>query len=428
MTWMMLNRSNIARIRGYGLFLEAEYARHYLGTARLAHLAVHHYLLIGERTGCRPHPLFDPIVFRQNAGPRVRRDECALIAYIERFAGDEISPSAEFEHAWYAWQNSDWSQTFSHPFLHCTKVGLPTGRDPAPGVDVQKLEQISGISGNALVSRMYAEILEHGRFSESYAIYTFEELRARQNAFRKGTLVEKLCDRRAARRRFLVFVQASCQFRRDFLHEKRNFDVLLNHYDDRPSIPNPDADIVVYQRGTKTTAISNLLEVESDLLLSYDAVLFLDDDIDLTTRDIERLFATMVEHGLDLAQPSLSPESDCIWHVFKQPNVGGGVRRVNSVEIMMPCLSRRVLQKIGWVFSESVSGFGVDLLLGHVMAQQGETIAGVIGSVVARHEKKINDESGAFYNFMRNSNINPKMELWSIVKRFDVSPNFVYVR
>ena len=424
---MILNLKHIKKIKGYGLFLETDYAYHNLGSARLSHLSIPHYLLIGERIGCRPHPLFDPISFRRNAGPNVRQDECALIAYIERFADKDVSPSAEFEHGWYAWQNPDWAHEFSHPFLHCAIAGLPAGRDPAPGIDVQKFIQTSGRSGAGLVSSMYDEIRKYGRLSDSYAIYSFDELRARQDAFRKAIRVEKLIDRRVIKRRFLVFVQANCSFRRHFLYEERNFDVLLNHYDRRPDRPNTAADLVIYQRGTKTTAISKLLEIEPHLLTSYDAVFFLDDDIDITAQQVERLFAVMAEHDLDLVQPSLSAESDCVWNAFKQPNVGDGVRHVNSIEIMMPCLSRRALQEVGWVFSESVSGFGVDLLFGHMLSVRYNTPACVIGSVVGRHEKKIDENGGEFYKFMRDSNINPKMELWSVVKRFNVRPNFDYV-
>lgn len=135
----------------------------------------------------------------------------------------------------------------------------------------------------------------------------------------------------------------------------------------------------------------------------------------------------MRDDRLDLAQASLSPESDCSWQVFKQPNVGAGVRRVNSVEIMMPCLSRRALEKIEWAFSESISGFGVDLLFGYGLAKHGELRAAVIGSVVAHHEKRIDQQGGEFYNFMRRSNINPKLELWSIMKRYGIEQGFVYI-
>ena len=227
------------------------------------------------------------------------------------------------------------------PVPSLRKIGLPQGRDPAPCIDVLKLSQTWGVAGADLVTRMYKEINTHGRLRPTEASYTVEELRANQHAFRGAIRIQKLMDRRREKRDFLVFVQADAAFDRSFLDEPRNFDVLLNYFGGAPEAVPAGVDIAISQRGTKTTAIDKILNTEPQLLLQYDAVLFLDNDIALGAQDIERLFATMREHGLDLAQASLSAESDCIWPVFKQPNVGGGVRRVNSVEIMMPCISRR---------------------------------------------------------------------------------------
>ncbi len=423
----MLKIRQAARIQRLGIFLEAEYARQYLGSARLAPLAVAHYVFFGERKGYRPHPLFDPVTFRKNAGGLIKPGECALLAYIDRFADADVSPSAEFEQGWYRWQNPDWSREFTHPFVHCVKSGLLNCRDPAACIDLWKLSREWKVEGRELVSRLFREIAVHGRLEPAVASYTIEELRAHQMAFRGGIAIEKLMDRRGKRRDFLVFVQADAAFDREFLHESRDFDVLLNYYGGAPETLPDDVEIAISQPGTKTTAIDRLLAVEPRLLLEYEAVFFLDNDISLGAQDIERLFWTMKEHDLDLAQPSLSAESDCIWPVFKQPNVGNGVRRVNSAEIMMPCLTRRALAEVGWAFSESISGFGVDLLLGHGMAQKGMNRAAVIGSVVARHEKKIDDKGGEFYNFLRRKNINPKLELWFIMNRFGVRASFDYL-
>ena len=71
----MLKREQVAKVKSYGVFLEAAYASLYLGSACLAPLAVLHYVLVGERKGFRPHPLFDPVKFRMNAGAGVKSDE-----------------------------------------------------------------------------------------------------------------------------------------------------------------------------------------------------------------------------------------------------------------------------------------------------------------------------------------------------------------
>ena len=79
-----------------------------------------------------------------------------------------------------------------------------------------------------------------------------------------------------------MFVQADLAFDRGFLHEApHEFDVLLNYYGGSPEAVPAGVDIAISQRGTKTTAIDKLLNSESQLLLEYDAVLFLDNDIAL---------------------------------------------------------------------------------------------------------------------------------------------------
>jgi hypothetical protein len=134
----------------------------------------------------------------------------------------------------------------------------------------------------------------------------------------------------------------------------------------------------------------------------------------------------MGRSGLDLAQPSLTPNSHCVWPVFKQPLVGPNVRLVNGVEIMMPAASKFALEKAGWTFGRSVSGFGVDLLLGHEIVDRLGRKAGVVGSVIATHEKVIDDRGGQFYNYMRSIGINPKYELWVIMNDFGLNAEFTY--
>ena len=53
------------------------------------------------------------------------------------------------------------------------------------------------------------------------------------------------------------------------------------------------ADIAVHQAGTKTTAIRRLMELRPDLLLRYQAVLFLDDDVEIGAEGIDALFRAM---------------------------------------------------------------------------------------------------------------------------------------
>ena len=273
---------------------------------------------------------------------------------------------------------------------------------------------------------LYGQVTRRGRFDPSFSLYSTEDLRRAQDAFKNSIDLKVHRESPRGSRRFLVFVQASRALARDFLHEERDFDILLNFFDGPPVADWPGVEHLVSQRGTKSTAIAKLLEARPDLLLRYDAVLFLDDDIVLSSPALSRFFSEMERSGLDLAQPSLTADSSCVWPVLKQPAVGPGVRLINAVEIMMPAATRFTLERAGWTFGRAISGYGVDLLLGHEIVDRLGGKAGVIGTVVAAHEKPIDDRNGNFYTFMRSLGINPKHELWTIMKEFGIEAAFEY--
>ena len=203
------------------------------------------------------------------------------------------------------------------------------------------------------------------------------------------------------------------------LNEPRSFDVLLNGYEQGHA--DPRADAVVFQAGTKTTAIRRLLAERPDCLLSYDAALFLDDDIELSASDIEALFAAMAAERLDLAQPALTADSECAWPFLKRPEAPNGVFRVSTVEIMAPLMTRRALKAAGSAFSETVSGWGTDLLLGPaVRGAFGAGSVGVIGSVAVRHARKVDLSGGAYYAYLRRYEIDPAHEANRVVVDFGV--------
>jgi len=245
-------------------------------------------------------------------------------------------------------------------------------------------------------------------------------LRAAQRAFHDA-IAYRVIRRDPARSRNLVFVQAGATFTAPYLDASRDFDILLNHYDG-PAQADPRARIVIAQNGTKTTAIRTILRRDPAILLAYDAVLFLDDDIDIDAPGLSRLFAIFEREQLDLAQASLTASSDCYFACLRQPLAGGGTRGLNAVEIMMPLLSRRALETCGWVFGEGISGWGVDWLLGAKVREAfGDRIA-LIGDVVAGHERRVDTASGRFYTYLRAHGIDAPTEAGFLIREYGLDP------
>jgi len=395
------------------------YARRRLLSELAAPFAPAHYALIGENLGYRPNAFFDPGFFRAHANIGENADRGLLELYLSRPEPNAPSPSAEFDHAWYASENPDWAQSHPHPFLHFLERGLQAGRRPRPDIDVAFVRDITrGVKPRSLEEAAFRVFDRNLSKGEMGPPLNRQELRARQDRFYADGRLRIEREAPYPKRDVLVFVQCGRGFDAPYLEEPRSFDVLLNCYED--ASVHPKADIAVHQAGTKTTAIRRLMELRPDLLLGYQAVLFLDDDVEIGAEGIDVFFRAMATEKLDLAQPALTPDSATAYPFLKRPSVSAGVTRVSSVEIMAPALTRRALESANWAFAESISGWGSDLLLGPaVRAACGPMSVGVIGSVAVRHAAPV-DLAGPFYALLRRYGIDPGHEANRVAADFGV--------
>jgi hypothetical protein len=402
----------------------AFWARLYARRRLLSHLAAPfaplHYALIGERRGYRPNAFFDPSYFRARANESQDASRGLLETYLARPEPEAPSPSAEFDHGWYVSQNPDWARSHPHPFFHFLEHGLRAGRRPRADIDIEFVRDITrGVKPRSLEEASFRVFDRTLREGEMRPPLNREELRARQDRFYAAGQLRVEREAGHSARSVLVFVQCGRGFDAAYLAEPRAYDVLLNYYHE--SDVHPKADIAVVQAGTKTTSIRRLLELRPDLLLRYQAVLFLDDDVEIGADGIEALFRAMTAEKLDLAQPALTADSATAYAFLKKPSVGAGLTRVSSVEIMAPALTRRALECAGWAFGESVSGWGTDLLLGPaVRSARGPKSVGIIGSVSVRHAAPVDLRTGAYYAFLRRYGVDPGHEANRIAVDFGV--------
>jgi hypothetical protein len=384
-----------------------------------APFAAAHYALIGEKLGYRPNGFFDPHYFRRHASGALSANRGLLELYLAKPGANAPSPSGEFDHAWYVSQNPDWSRSHSHPFLHFLERGLQAGKRPRPDIDVEFLRDVIRGKGRSLEEAAFRVFDPLPRDAEMAPPLNRQELRARQDRFFAAGQLRIERESKPTGKRRLVYVQSGKRLDPVILSEPRAYDVLLNYYDQSP--PNPHAETVVYQRGCKNTAMRRLLEVRPDLLLRYDRVLFLDDDIEIRPAQIDLLFQIAEREKLDLAGPSLTPDSQTAWPFLKQPGAGKGIMRVSSIEIMAPLITRRALEAVGWVFAESASGWGGDLLLGPVVrAAFGPQSVGVIGAVPVRHARPVDTKGGTLYLYLRSYGIETGHEANRIAFDFGV--------
>ncbi len=348
-----------------------------------------------------------------------------LAHYLEAGLAERLTPTRWFQTDWYAWQNPDWSKHHAAPYLHYLAEGRFQGRDPSPFVDMVRFGQMAG---EGVPPERYYDLILTGHRSVALGVHDgAASLRACQRRFFHG--IELLAHRLAGPtgRRSLVVLQAGRGALCDswFDDEARDWDLWVNYYDAvgfRPGF----GDLVTFQKGTKFSAMHLLWDRFSDVFCRYDHVLFLDDDIATSCSALNALFAGCREFDLDLAQMTLTSESACNWsELFSRPECTGP-RPVSAVEIMMPVFSRRAMGWLAPTFGQSVSGFGLDLVWGKLVADKGGRIA-VLDEVEATHARPVDQGGGAYYSYLRANMINAKAELWDLVTSYGADVELVGV-
>lgn len=123
-------------------------------------------------------------------------------------------------------------------------------------------------------------------------------------------------DHRISMSRWAVFLQcgAGAVWGGWWQDGSRPFDLIINHYDST-YVGKIPCDVEFHQTGrlpgTKFTAFHSLLTEYAHILEPYEYILLLDDDIQFPEGGIERLFDIVHQHGWEMAQASLSPDSYC---------------------------------------------------------------------------------------------------------------------
>uniref|UniRef100_UPI003F9EA1D4 DUF707 domain-containing protein n=1 Tax=Rhodoblastus sp. TaxID=1962975 RepID=UPI003F9EA1D4 len=387
-----------------GQFRHADYAWLHLRSRYLAPFALLHYLLAGEASGFRPTPFFDPDFFARHRGDV---EGNAFAAFLRRPLG---APACEeFDEAFYAAENSDVAASGQSPWTHCQTHVLSELRDPSPRLSSAFVMMAYNAKPNRR-ARALMKLFEERRGSRRVALPLLErELKENQARFHAG-ITMKILVGGPKRKDNLVFVQTDGRHPPQLHDASRNYDLLLNYYAP-PKEPPAPAEYVVVQSGTKVTAIDKLLAERPEILTQYDYVLFLDDDIGLSAQDIDRLFSVMRDEKLDLAQPSLTPDSYGSFPALYRKKDSPGFRRVNYVEIMAPAFSRRALIANKDSFSRSISGFSVDALIGAQTTRLFGPTTAVVDSVAAEHKRRIDLDGGALYRFLTAQGIDPRVEM-----------------
>ena len=184
-------------------------------------------------------------------------------------------------------------------------------------------------------------------------------------------------------RRFLVFSSADggrSAYRQWISDDdQRDFDLALYVYNG--SIADDRVELIRDQRGYKFPNFFDLSERYD--ISSYDAVWIVDDDIELSTADINRLFTIFSDQQLLLAQPAYSADSLTPWDLLYHDPLYR-LRYSNFVENGVAMFSAAALAACTASMQDLNTGYGAEFLFMHLLRPNADQVA-IIDEVVCRH-------------------------------------------
>lgn len=372
-----------------------------------------------------PADFIDLPFYAQQAGMVFSSPAQAYQHFREYGQAAGLHPSPFFYTRWYCWQHPE-TAAYPSALDHFARHAPYRPLDPAPFLDATVFLQ-AHTQYHSMVDALIA-LTEGRELSLSPCLEDhLTALAQRQQAMQQAIAAHILRQQPTSRRR-LVWVQAGPRFAAQAqLHPEphRSWDLMCNWYDAPAALEHQPGEIHMLQTGTKATGIHHVLTYYPDLLLRYDQVLFLDDDLFFEPCSIDRLFAIAARDGLDLFQGTLCSGSYGSWlDLYRKKN--HGTRCVTGVEIMMPGFTREALRACADLFGQNVSGYGLDFLFSERVRRRGGRL-GVIDDVAVRHQAPIDEAHGAYYAFLRDNNIPYKLELYSAICQCNGYPQFIEI-
>jgi len=169
--------------------------------------------------------------------------------------------------------------------------------------------------------------------------------------------------------------------------EARNWDIIVNYFGNDPDKYRNGDVMRIDSKGPKWPALYELIRSHTELVSGYERVWLPDDDLRCACGDVNRLFEIFEREKLELAQPSLRPES-YVSHMVTLHNPRFYLRYTNFIEVMAPLFTRDSLEKLLPTFNDSMSGWGLDYAWAQLLGPAGAQVA-IIDDVQVLHTRPV---------------------------------------
>lgn len=200
---------------------------------------------------------------------------------------------------------------------------------------------------------------------------------------------------------------------RQLLKGDADFDLHLLIYDGSYNKFCNDSDFVACDAGYKMDMIYRYLHRHPELFEKYEYFFLLDDDIVISTEDVNRLFSMMREYQLKIAQPSLVMSYYTYKHTAFHPFYI--LRYTNFVEMMMPCFSRDALKAVLPTFEQKIRWCGIEMHWPVLVGSNHKDIA-IVDAVSAKHTRPVQSWNSLSQlqqeNYLKKHNLSWSIEMY----------------
>jgi hypothetical protein len=174
-----------------------------------------------------------------------------------------------------------------------------------------------------------------------------------------------------------------------------NFDIVFLYYGDNFEIPQNYLQYTphIYSaKGTKYSLIKSFIQDNLEFISQYTHIWLPDDDVSISTDEINRLFEFIEYHNLSICQPSMG---GYVSHEITKQVPNSLLRYTNFVEVLAPMFNLESLLKVYETFDENYSSWGFDYLWAHLLNYPQDKIA-IIDDIIMIHTKPVGQDYSHF--------------------------------
>ena len=193
--------------------------------------------------------------------------------------------------------------------------------------------------------------------------------------------------------------------------EDRTFDIALSYYGDNPDFWRDKCDYFFPFKKSKFEGLSDFIDNNTDLINKYDFVWFVDDDLWMHPKDVERYFEICRSNQFILSQPSLMRGSFFHWRITLQRKFSR-FRKVDFVEIMAPCFRVKDFHLFASTFKENTSGMGLEWLWRKIGQENKRDFFAIVDEVSMLHTREVGSAGSA------GAKRNPVSEMEELIQKY----------